>query len=320
MVRLIFTDQYANLLLLLNGLVILVFMYGYTKKKQRTVKFGNYETLKKVAGGDIIRTDLFLAITRVIAISALLIGLSSPVIIQEVQGVDTDYVLTLDKSASMFTGDPSRFNTAQEVSQDFLTELGNSSEVGLITFAGDVSEDQELTSDLSLVRNQIEATEIGETPGTASGDAVASGVSMLMSSNRSREVILVTDGTHNRGQSIGEAADFASRQNVTVNPIGISDGEEDVDEEDLDEFGTIRGEEAARADFNNLNESRLQSLANETGGEAVFISDQENLEPGFLELETQESETDASRYLILLAAILLVLDAVYRTTDIEVIP
>ena len=77
--RLVFTDQYANILLLMNGLILLIFMYGYRKKKQRTMKFGNYETLQKVAGGNIIRADLLLAITRVIAISSLLIGLSSPV-------------------------------------------------------------------------------------------------------------------------------------------------------------------------------------------------------------------------------------------------
>ena len=318
MVRLIFTDQYANILLLMTGLVLLVFMYGYTKKKERTMKFGNYETLQKVAGGNILRADLLLAVTRVVAISALLIGLSSPVLIQNVQGAETDFVITLDTSASMFTGDvePNRFEAAKDISRDFVGELGNSSQVGLISYSGDVIEEQGLTNDLSLIRAGIDNVEMGEVPGTATGDAVASSASMLLSSEKNKSVVLVTDGTNNRGQSIEEAAEFASRHNVTVNPIGI--GEADV--EDDDEEGLIQGEEATRASFPNLNQDELLLLANQTGGEASFVTSRDGLEAAFIELEEQEVETDISRYFILLAGVLLILDAVYRSTDLEVIP
>ncbi len=318
MVRLIFTDQYANILLLMTGLVLLVFMYGYTKKKERTMKFGNYETLQKVAGGNILRADLLLAVTRVVAISALLIGLSSPVLVQNVQGAETDFVITLDTSASMFTGDvePNRFEAAKDISRDFVGELGNSSQVGLISYSGDVIEEQGLTNDLSLIRAGIDNVEMGEVPGTATGDAVASSASMLLSSEKNKSVVLVTDGTNNRGQSIEEAAEFASRHNVTVNPIGI--GEADV--EDDDEEGLIQGEEATRASFPNLNQDELLLLANQTGGEASFVTSRDGLEAAFIELEEQEVETDISRYFILLAGVLLILDAVYRSTDLEVIP
>lgn len=318
MVRLIFTDQYANILLLMTGLVLLVFMYGYTKKKERTMKFGNYETLQKVAGGNILRADLLLAVTRVVAISALLIGLSSPVLVQNVQGAETDFVITLDTSASMFTGDvePNRFEAAKDISRDFVGELGNSSQVGLISYSGDVIEEQGLTNDLSLIRAGIDNVQMGEVPGTATGDAVASSASMLLSSEKNKSVVLVTDGTNNRGQSIEEAAEFASRHNVTVNPIGI--GEADV--EDDDEEGLIQGEETTRASFPNLNQDELLLLANQTGGEASFVTSRDGLEAAFIELEEQEVETDISRYFILLAGVLLILDAVYRSTDLEVIP
>ncbi len=302
----------------MTGLVLLVFMYGYTKKKERTMKFGNYETLQKVAGGNILRADLLLAVTRVLAISALLIGLSSPVLVQEVQGAETDFVITLDTSASMFTGDvePNRFEAAKDISRDFVGELGNSSQVGLISYSGDVIEEQGLNNDLSLIRAGIDEVEMGEVPGTATGDAVASSASMLLSSEKNKSVVLVTDGTNNRGQSIEEAAEFASRHNVTINPIGI--GEADV--EDEDEEGLIQGEEATRASFPNLNQDELLLLANQTDGEASFVTSRDGLEAAFIELEEQEVETDISRYFILLAGVLLILDAVYRSTDLEVIP
>lgn len=316
--RLVFTDQYANMLLLLNGLVILIFMYGRTKKKERTMKFGNYKTLKKVAGGDLIRSDTLIMITRILAITCLLIGLSSPAIVQTVQGADNDFVITMDVSSSMFTGDvePNRFEASKETSTQFVARLGNSSQVGVVSYSGDVNEELELNSDMSRVRATITNVDMGESAGTATGDAVATSASMLMSSNQTRTVILITDGTNNVGQSIEEAANFASRQNVTVNPVGI--GEAETEEEETDD--TIRGEEATRAQFPNLNQTKLINLANETGGEARFATSREGLENSIIELEEQEVETDISRYLIILAGILLVLDAVYRTTDFEVIP
>ena len=316
--KLVFTDQYANMLLLLNGLVILIFMYGRTKKKERTMKFGNYKTLKKVAGGDLIRSDTLIMITRILAITCLLIGLSSPAIVQTVQGADNDFVITMDVSSSMFTGDvePNRFEASKETSTEFVSRLGNSSKVGVVSYSGDVNEELELSSEMNQVRAAINGVEMGETAGTATGDAVATSVSMLISSNQTKTVILITDGTNNVGQSIEEAANFAARQNVTVNPIGI--GEAETEEQEAD--GTIRGEEATRAEFPNLNQTKLIGLANETGGEARFATSREGLEDSIIDLEEQEVETDVSRYLIMLAGILLVLDAIYRTTDFEVIP
>jgi Ca-activated chloride channel family protein len=319
MVKIAFTDQYANLLFLLNGLVILFFAYSLKKKKERTMKFGNYETLKKVAGGKVLQSNILLAVTRVIAISALLIGLSSPVLIQQVQGADKDFVIAMDSSSSMFTGDiqPNRFQAAKEASKNFLNQLGNTSRVGLITYSGNVTQQAELTSDHNQIKTEIEEASIGGAAGTATGDAIASSVSMLLGSKKNRSVILITDGVSNVGQSINKSASFASRQNVTVNPIGIGGTGENTSQED---FGNINGQNASRADFNNLNESRIQQVANETGGEAVFVSDSEGLESAFLQLEETETEKPIGEYLILLAGLLLVFDAILRTTDFEVVP
>ncbi len=282
------------------------------------MKFGNYEVMKKVAEGNLIKSDNIIIIIRVLAISALLIGLSNPVIVQQVTGADADYVLALDASGSMFTSDvePTRFDAAKEVSQEFVAGLGNSTSVGLISFSGEVNEEKEITDDLSDVQHSIQSLEMGDEAGAATGDAISSGVSMMISSERSRELVLVTDGRQNVGQTINESADFAARQNVTVHSIGIGDGE--VDEQDR--YGMVSGENATRADFPNLNENDLLGLANQTGGETIFVSDREGLETAFVDLTEDEAERDISRYLILLAGFLLILEAVVRTTDFQIIP
>lgn len=319
MVKLSFTVEYAGLLLLMNGLIILMFLYGRKKKRDRVMQFGNYETLKKVSGGNFLRSHDLILVVRVLAITALIIGLSSPVLIQQVMGADSDFVIAIDSSASMFTSDidPNRFEAAKDVSSDFVSNLGNSSSVGLISYAGSVNEEQEVTSDLSSVRSSIDQqVEIGEQGGTATGDAVAAGVTMLTGSDNNGKVIVITDGRNTVGQSLNESASYARRQNITVNTIGIGG----TSNESQEDFGIIQGENASRMEFPNLNRQGLNNLSNSTGGETVFVSNRQGLEDAFVTLEEKESREDISIWFFMLAGVLLVLEAVFRTTELQVIP
>lgn len=318
MVKLIFTAEYAGLLVLLNGLMILMFLYGRKKKKDRVMQFGNYETLKKVAGGNFIRSDDLILITRILAVTALVIGLSSPVIISEVMGADSNFALVIDSSSSMFTGDiePNRFQAAKEASNSFVSQLGNGSAVGVISYAGGVDEQQELTSDKSEINSAISSISIGNRAGTATGDAVASGASMLTGDSRPGTVMLITDGRNTVGQSLNESASFANRQNITINTIGIG-GISNTSQED---FGIVQGENASKMSFPNLNREGLTMLANKTGGNAVFVSNREGLGEAFVELEETTNRRSISTWFFMIAGALLVVEAVFRTTDLQVIP
>ncbi|MFP4229859.1 MAG: vWA domain-containing protein [Candidatus Nanohaloarchaea archaeon] len=312
-----FTAEYTGLLLLLNGLIVLVFLYSRRKDKERAMKFGNYETLKKVAGGNFLRSNDLIMVARILAVTCLLVGLSSPVMIHEAMGAESDFVIAVDSSSSMFTSDiePTRFEAAKDASKNFVSDLGNSSSIGLISFAGTVTEEQDLSRDRSLVQSRIDQqAEIGEEGGTAMGDAVATSASMLSSSERDRTVLLITDGRNTVGQSLNESASFAERQNVTVNTIGIGSSQEQED------FGMVQGENASRMEFPNLNREGLEHLSNQTGGESVFVSNREGLETAFVELEEQTVEEDISTWFFLLAGSLMVLEAFFRTTSLRVIP
>lgn len=315
--RLAFTAEYTGLLLLLNGLIVLMFLYSRRKDRERAMKFGNYETLKKVAGGNFLRSNDLILLLRIVAVSALLIGLSSPVLVQNVMGADSDFVIALDSSSSMFTGDidPNRFEAAKDASQTFVSELGNSSQIGVVSYSGSVNQEQELTRDRSQVQSAIDQVSIGDVGGTATGDAVSSSISMLTGSDRNKTVIVITDGRNTEGQSLNESADFAQRQNVTVNTIGL--GSTENDQED---FGMVQGENASRMEFPNLNREGLQNLSNMTRGESIFVSNSEGLETAFVELEEQETENDIAEWFFLLAGALMVVEATVRTTDLRVIP
>lgn len=317
MVKLSFTAEYAGLLFLLNGIVILVFLYGRRKKKERVMQFGNFETLKKVSGDRILSSsDVILAI-RILAITSLVIGLSSPVLLTEEKGAGFNFVVAMDVSGSMFTDDiePSRIESAKDSIKSFTSELGGTSEVGFITYGGKVSKDQKLTKNRNKLTSAIESASIGQGGGTATGDAISASVTMLTNQDKPGKVIVVTDGRNTVGQSINESASYANRQNVTVNAIGIGETTGDVPD-----FGTINGRNASRMDFPNLNTDTLDRLADKTGGKAVFVSNSDSLEDAFVDLEKRESEETISEILFLISGFLLIIESVIRTTDIRVIP
>ncbi len=315
--QLIFTDQYASLLLVLNALALLFYFGAKKKKRQRAMKFGNYKTLQKVAGKNFLKSSNVILVTRMLALSALILGLSQPVIVQETMASDSDYIIALDSSSSMLESDlePTRFRASKTISQNFISQLSNQTQVGAVSFAGEVNKESGLTPDKQEASMAIENAEIGSTAGTAIGDALYTSSSMLLETNRSRTVILITDGRNNVGSPVNESVDFAKSHNVEINTVGIGESNRSTDN-----FGTVDGQNASRAEFPNLNASKLRRISNSTGGKFVAASNSSALENAFLSFEQTDERTPISRYLILIAAALLLIEWILGTTRYSILP
>jgi len=318
---LVFTNEYAPLILLVNGLAILFYFGARMKSKERAMKFGNYETLEKVAGRKFLHSSEIILVLRVAALTCLLVGISSPLLIHEAPSTNSDYILTLDSSSSMFTSDlePNRFEAAKDISQSFVGELPEGTEIGLVSYSGEVGNQTSLTSDRSTITSEISSLTGGTVAGTATGDAIIASSSLLSNSDNDREIILVTDGRNNRGSNITEAVEFAQRNNVSVNPIGIGEvrnesqenPEIDIEDEVLDSDFT---------GFPNLEEDRLVNIANSTGGEASIITDRDSFETAFDQIGTEEQERDIAHYFIFAAAAFLLMEWLLSTTRIRTLP
>jgi len=319
--ELMFTDDYATVLLLANGLILLFYLASKKKKRQRAMKFGNYKTLQKVAGKNFLKSSNIILFVKMLALTSLIVGISNPVIVQEVQSTGTDYVLAIDSSSPMLVTDiePNRFEAAKTVSQDFVSQTTEDTSIGVVSFAGTVEQEQELTRDRDELRGSIENIELGDTAGTALGDAVQTSSSMLLESNQSRSVILVTKGGQTVGTDINQSIEFAQSQNVEVNTIGIGEQPEENHTAETT-FGTIDGENATQAQYPNLDTEELYQISNSTGGEFVTVGDTENLEDAILELERTTVETDISMYFIFLAALLIVLEWMLGSTRYSILP
>lgn len=317
MVKLIFTSEYANIFFLVNGLAILFYLGAKKKKRQRAMKFGNYETLQKVAGKNFLKSSNIMLALKMLALTALVVGISNPVLQRTVQSTDSSYVIALDSSTSMLADDlePTRFEAAKEVSNTFVGRLSNETKVGVVSFAGSVSRESELTSDHQQVRASISNAGTGSEAGTSIGDALHTSTSMLLDASSSRRVILVTDGRNNAGISINESLGFVRSNNVTVNAIGI--GEQGRETES---YGIVEGENASRASYPNLDTEQLYQVTNSTGGELVTVSNRSGLERAFLDFEETKVRQDISQYFIFLAVIIMLIEWTLGTTRFSILP
>ena len=145
-----------------------------------------------------------------------------------VEGIDI--MLAMDVSTSMLAEDlkPNRMEAAKDVAHEFISGRPNDN-IGLTIFAGEAFTQCPMTTDhasllslLGSVRTDIAARGI-ISDGTAIGMGLANAVSRLKDSKaKSKVVILLTDGSNNRGDiSPMTAAEIAKSFGIRVYTIGV---------------------------------------------------------------------------------------------------
>ena len=146
----------------------------------------------------------------------------------EIEGIDI--MLCVDVSTSMLAEDlkPNRIEAAKQVASDFINGRPNDN-IGLTIFAGEAFTQCPMTVDHAVLLNMfqnvssdIAAKGIIE-DGTAIGMGLANAMSRLKDSQaKSKVIILLTDGSNNRGEiSPMTAAEMAKSFGIRVYTIGV---------------------------------------------------------------------------------------------------
>ncbi len=146
----------------------------------------------------------------------------------EIEGIDI--MMCMDVSTSMLAEDlkPNRIEAAKSVAADFINGRPNDN-IGLSIFAGEAFTQCPMTVDHAVLLNMfhnvssdIAANGIIE-DGTAIGMGLANAISRLKDSQaKSKVIILLTDGSNNRGEiSPLTAAEMARSFGIRVYTIGV---------------------------------------------------------------------------------------------------
>lgn len=170
---------------------------------------------------------------RIVTLSMVILVLARPQSTNswqntEVEGIDI--MLAMDVSTSMLAMDlkPNRLEAAKQVAAEFINGRSNDN-IGLTIFAGESFTQCPLTVDhasllnmLNSIKCDIAAQGIIE-DGTAIGMGVANAITRLKESKaKSKVIILLTDGSNNRGEIAPvTAAEIAKKFGIRVYTIGV---------------------------------------------------------------------------------------------------
>ena len=170
---------------------------------------------------------------RVLALSMLIVVLARPQSTNSWQNSDVegiDIMLAMDVSTSMLAMDlaPNRLEAAKQVAAEFINGRPNDN-IGLTIFAGESFTQCPLTVDHAVLLNMLNSVKCDIAAqgiiedGTAIGMGIANAVSRLKESKaKSKVIILLTDGSNNRGEISPEAAaEIAKQFGVRVYTIGV---------------------------------------------------------------------------------------------------
>ena len=233
--------EYFFLLLLIIPYILWYLMFR--KKNEPTIRMADtfaFQYASRSWKVMLMPLQLFL---RIAAFTLLVVALARPQTHDNLQNESIegiDIMLAMDVSTSMLAEDlrddshniQNRIEAAKNVAAEFIAGRPNDN-IGLTIFAGEAFTQCPMTTDHSSLLNLLHnvRTDIaargpqggGIEDGTAIGMGLANAVSRLKDSKaKSRVVILLTDGSNNRGDlSPMTAAEIAKSLGIRVYTIGV---------------------------------------------------------------------------------------------------
>ncbi|NDW17330.1 VWA domain-containing protein [Dysgonomonas sp. 216] len=264
---------YLYLLLLLIPLI--AWYVVKLRKMQATFKLSSISAFRGKTSSIKVPLRHVLFLFRLAAIALIIVVLARPQMVtswDESESEGIDIIMALDVSGTMLAQDfkPNRLEAAKKVASEFVTDRERDN-IGLVIFAGESFTQCPLTTDHGVLLSLLNEVKYGMIEdGTAIGLGLANAVNRLKDSkSSSRVVILLTDGSNNRGQIAPlTAAELAKSFGIRVYTIGVGSqgtapapvqtpyGERiqnipvDIDERVLTEIASITGGEYYRATDN----------------------------------------------------------------------
>jgi Ca-activated chloride channel family protein len=196
---------------------------------------------------------------------------------QPSQNLGIDLMMALDISTSMLARDlkPNRLEALKEVATDFVAQR-TMDRLGLVIYAGEAYSPVPLTTDQSLLSQQISALhhEMLE-GGTAIGMGLSTAVNRLVESTaKSKVIILLTDGENNGGMvDPVQAAELAASLDIKVYTIGLGTNGMASTPVMKDPSGNLIYQPRPVT----IDEELLQRIASITGGQYFRATDNESL-------------------------------------------
>jgi Ca-activated chloride channel family protein len=320
MVEITFTNPIYLWTLLLIPFIILTHFFTLTRVRAAALKFSNFEAIERVSRGEFLgkpyrgffkNKNLFLLFLRLIVYTLLILSVTGTTVWYTGKGSDFDFVLAIDASTSMLTDDfnVSRLDAAKEAANIFVDTVIRGSNIGIVSFATAAFVDQKPISDKKEVKKIINGINVKESGGTNIGDTIITSANLLDNNERSKVIILLTDGQSNIGTPIDVAINYAKSKQVMIHTIGVG----------TEEGGKLFGTDIV----SKLDEESLKKIAAQTSGKYFRAGNKEFLMQAFKDIASFSEKIvslDISWILLIIALSLLALEWLLLYTIYKTIP
>ena len=321
--------EYLFLLLLL---IPMVFWYVWElHKSDASLQISSHQKLAQFPKSRKIKFLHVPFILRVLSISLIIFALARPQASNSWRTENTegiDIMMALDISGTMMAEDlkPNRLEASKSVASEFILSRPNDN-IGLVVFAGESFTQCPLTVDHAVLVNLFNGVNYGMIEdGTAIGLGLANAVNRIKDSQaKSKVIILLTDGSNNRGDIAPiTAAEIAKTFGIRVYAIGV--GSYGIVNVPVQTPIGIQYQQMQ----SEFDEKSLQEIATMTGGQYFRATDNSKLRKIYQEIDQLEktkisvrefSKKNEQFFLFsLIALILLICEVLLRTTILRRIP
>jgi Ca-activated chloride channel family protein len=263
--------------------------------KRRALKFANFDVIEKATGGHILNKNITLLIVRLCAMILLIFSVAGTMLWYNTKSSDSDYVIAIDSSSSMLADDftPSRFEAAKSSAINFVDKLPPMSLMGLVGFAGTSTIELPMAADKTTMKEKIKEMVVQNTGGTDISSAIVTASNLLISSEKAKTIVLITDGRSTSGEPIEYGIEYANKNRVTVFTIGMA---------------TVAGGKFAKIEaISTIDEEALNQIAKGTGGKYYPATSVEGLNQAYGDISVQSDKkvSLALQFPLMLAALFL---------------
>jgi Ca-activated chloride channel family protein len=214
-----------------------LYLWRQLHRRSYAMRFTNVELLRTLVPKGLGWRRHLSAAAFLLSMLALATAMARPSIDREQPLERATVMLAIDVSLSMQSDDvaPNRLQAAQEAAKQFVAELPDTYNLGLVSFAKSANVLVSPGKDRSAVTQGIDGLQLAEA--TATGEAVFTSLEAIRSvpadgANGAppARIVLLSDGYRTAGRSIEEAAAAAAAANVPVSTIafGTDDGVVDI--------------------------------------------------------------------------------------------
>jgi Ca-activated chloride channel family protein len=285
------------LLLLLIPLLFVAYAIQLRIRRKRIAKIGNPELVRQLmptasTGKGWLKLSLLS-----LAWFFFVIGLARPQLgarLREHESQGVEVMIALDVSNSMLAEDysPNRLERSKLAISRLVDKL-QGDRIGLVIFAGEAFVQLPITADYVSAKQFLKSITTESVPiqGTdLAGALMTAARSFSTQSERSRAIILITDGEDHEGEAL-DAARTIAEQGIRIYCIGVGSPQG----KPIPKNGSLMKDASGEIVVTRLNEGILQEIAGVGGGKYVRAGNSEfGLNPIIEDIRTLDKEEFSS--------------------------